>query len=107
MALISRKWGNRMSNTVLLNKEQTQLLMDAIGKNEWCPAHSDVRLDVWSNFHQSPDVLRNYLCKDRSGYVRGYYDGQGTFYVMRFHLRDEEWTDPQSFPFQAASSQSS
>lgn len=95
-----------MSNPVLLNEEQTRLLIETIRKNEWCPADLSVRVDQWSNFRQSPDVLRNYLCKDGSGYVRGYYDGQGTFYVMRFHLRDEEWTDPQPAPFQAAGGQS-
>jgi hypothetical protein len=88
-----------MSKNTLLNDKQTKLLIETIGKNEWCLADPDVRLDVWSNFQQAPGLLKNYLCKDGSGYIRGFYNGQGTFYVMRFHLRDEEWTDPKSSPF--------
>jgi hypothetical protein len=85
-----------MNKNSLLNDKQTQLLIETIGKNGWCSADSSLRLDVWSNFLESPDVLRNYLCKDGSGYIRGYYDGAGTFYVMRFHLRDEEWREVKS-----------
>ncbi len=87
-----------MRNNISLNDKQTKLLIETIAKNEWCRANPDVHLDVWSNFHESPDLLKNYLCKDGSGFVRGFYNGQGTFYVMRFHLRDEEWTDPKSSP---------
>lgn len=82
-----------------LNQKQMQLLIETIGKNDWSSAEQGIRIDAWSNFHQSPEVLRNYLCKDGSGYIRGYFDELGTFYVMRFHLRDEEWTDPKSSPF--------
>lgn len=84
-----------MNKNVLIDEKQTSLLMETIGKNAWANV-ADIHLDVWSNFHASQDVLRNYLCKDGSGYIRGYYDGAGTFYVKRFHLRDEEWTDPRS-----------
>ncbi len=84
-----------MNNNTLINEKQTKLLIETIGKNGWSGA-ADVRVDAWSNFCESPDVLRNYLCKDGSGYIRGYYDGAGTFYVKRFHLRDEEWTDLRS-----------
>ena len=84
-----------MNKNALITEKQTKLLIETIGKNAWSNA-TDVRVDVWSNFHESPDVLRNYLCKDGSGYIRGYYDGAGVFYVKRFHLRDEEWSDPQS-----------
>lgn len=87
-----------MNKNSAMNEKQTRLVAETISKNGWCGATLDIRLDVWSNFHQSPEVLRNYLCKDGSGYIRGYYDGQGTFYVMRFHLRDAEWTDPKSSP---------
>lgn len=80
-----------------IDAKQTQLLIETIGKNAWFNANPGVRVDAWSNFHEAPDALRNYLCKDGSGYIRGYYDGS-TFYVKRFHLRDEEWTDPQSSP---------
>ena len=83
-----------MNKNAQINEKQTKLLLETIGKYAWSGA--DVRVDVWSNFHESPDVLRNYLCKDDSGYIRGYYDGLGTFYVKRFHLRDDEWTDPRS-----------
>jgi hypothetical protein len=82
-----------MNKTALIDEKQTKLLIETIGKNAWFDANPDLRVDAWSNFHQSPDLLRNYLCKDGSGYIRGYYDG-GTFYIKRFHLRDEEWTDP-------------
>lgn len=85
-----------MDKNSSFNQKQTQLLIETIGKNGWSSANQTIRVDVWSNFHESPDVLRNYLCKDGSGYIRGYYDGLGIFYVMRFHLRDEEWADPQS-----------
>jgi hypothetical protein len=85
-----------MNKNALINEEQTKLLIETIGKNAWSGAAPVVRVDAWSNFHQSPDSLRNYLCKDGSGYIRGYCDGDGTFYVKRFHLRDEEWTDSQS-----------
>ncbi len=78
-----------------INEKQIKLLIETIGKNAWGSADLGVRVVAWSNFQQSPDVLRNYLCKDGSGYIRGYYDG-GTFYVKRFHLRDEEWTDSES-----------
>ncbi|MBI5305721.1 MAG: hypothetical protein HY868_26570 [Chloroflexi bacterium] len=81
-----------------MNEKQTWLVIEAISKNEWCGTNRDIRLDLWSNFRGSPDVLRNYLCKDRSGYIRGYYDEAGIFYVMRFHLRDDEWTEPQASP---------
>ena len=88
-----------MGKNAALNEKQTKLLIETIGKNEWFRADPGLQLDVWSNFHQSPDSLKNYLCKDGSGYIRGYYNGEGTFYVMRFHLRDEEWSDPKSSPF--------
>lgn len=84
-----------MNKNELINEKQTHLLIETIGKNAWANDAS-VRVDVWANFHASPDVLRNYLCKDGSGYIRGYYDGAGIFYVKRFHLRDEEWADPRS-----------
>jgi hypothetical protein len=83
-----------MNKNSAMDEKQLRLVAETIRKNEWCAADRDIRLDVWSNFHQSPDVLRNYLCKDGSGYIRGFYDGVGTFFVKRFHLRDEEWTDP-------------
>jgi hypothetical protein len=82
-----------MNENAVIDEKQTKLLIETIGKNGWCGTDLSIRLDVWSNFTQSPDVLRNYLCKDGSGYVRGYYDGAGTFYVMKFHLRDEEWRE--------------
>ena len=72
-----------MNQNALLNDKQTQLLIETIGKNGWCSADPGVRLDMWSNFPKSPDVLRNYLCKDGSGYIRGYYDGG------RYFLCDE------------------
>jgi hypothetical protein len=84
-----------MNENARMNEKQTKLLIDTIGKNDWSTA-TDLRFDVWSNFHESPDVLRNYLCKDGSGYIRGFYDGSKTFYVKKFHLRDEEWADPHS-----------
>lgn len=77
-----------------LNEAQTKLLLETIRKNEWASADQTIQLVSWANFSQPPDFLRNYLCKDGSGYIRGYYNGTGTFYVKRFHLRDEEWTDP-------------
>lgn len=79
-----------------MNEIQKQLVIDTIRKNGWWSADPGIHVEVWSNFRQSPDLLRNYLCKDGSGYVRGYYDGAGTLYVKKFHFRDEEWTDPQS-----------
>ena len=79
-----------------MNEKQTWLVIKTISQNEWCGANRDIRLAVWSSYPGSPEVLRNYLCKDRSGYLRGYYDGVGTFYVMKFHLRDDEWAEPQS-----------
>lgn len=84
-----------VSKNEQINEKQTKLLIDTIGKNDWSSA-ADLRVDVWSNFRESQDVLRNYLCKDGSGYIRGFYDGLNTFYVKRFHLRDEEWADPRS-----------
>lgn len=84
-----------MNQNDQMNEKQTELLIDTIGKNAWFDANPSVRVAAWSNFHRSPDVLRNYLCKDGSGYIRGYYDGS-TLYVKRFHLRDEEWTDSPS-----------
>ncbi len=84
-----------MNENARINETQTKLLIETIGKNAWSSS-ADVRVDVWSNFHESPDVLRNYLCKDGSGYIRGYYDGVNTFFVKRLHLRDEEWTEPLS-----------
>ena len=80
----------------MMNEKQTTLVKQAIEKNTWWDGDPDIRLDVWSNFHQSPDSLRNYLCKDGSGYIRGYYDGAGILYVKRYHLHDEEWTDSPS-----------
>ena len=85
-----------MNKYALIDEKQTELLIETIEKNAWFNANPGVRVDAWSNFHQSPDVLRNYSCKDGSGYIRGYYDGAGTLYVKKFHLRDEEWTDPHS-----------
>ncbi len=87
-----------MNKNSAMDEKQTWLVAETISKNEWCGADLEIRLDVWSNFHQSPDVLRTYLCKDGSGYIRGYYDGAGTFFVQRFHLRDEVWTEPQPSP---------
>ncbi len=75
-----------------LDEKQTQFLIETIRKNVWFEVNPNVRVDTWSNFHESPDLLRNYLCKDGSGYIRGYYDGD-TLYVKRFHLRDEAWVD--------------
>jgi hypothetical protein len=85
-----------MNEHALMDAEQVKLIIETIGKNGWWSADPDIHVDVWSNFHQSPDLLRNYLCKDGSGYIRGYHDGAGTLYVKKFHLRDEEWTDLQS-----------
>ncbi len=87
-----------MGKNAALNEKQMQLLIETIGKNEWFRAAAELRFDLWSNFRESRDLLRNYLCKDGSGYIRGFYNGQGTFYVLRFHLRDEEWTDAKSSP---------
>jgi hypothetical protein len=86
-----------MNKNTLFNQKQTELLIETIGKNAWFDSNPNVHVVVWSNVQPSMDVLRNYLCKDGSGYIRGYYDGAGTFYVKRFHLRDEVWTDAQSF----------
>lgn len=86
-----------MDKNSALNEKQTWSVIEAISKNEWCGVTRDIRLDVWSNFRGSPDVLRNYLRKDGSGYIRG-YDEAGIFYVMKFHLRDDEWTAPQTSP---------
>ncbi|MCL5952366.1 MAG: hypothetical protein M1132_11700 [Chloroflexi bacterium] len=77
-----------------MNEQQRDLLRETIQKNDWFGGDLNIRLDVWSNFHESPDSLRNYLCRDGSGYIRGYYDGAGTLYIKRYHLRDEEWTEP-------------
>jgi hypothetical protein len=65
-----------MNKNALINEEQTKLLIETIGKNAWSSAAPVVRVDAWSNFHQSPDSLRNYLCKDGSGYIRGLTMGQ-------------------------------
>lgn len=83
-----------MNAPSLMNDQQLKLVIETVGKNAWWRGAPRTRVDVWSNFHESPDFLRNYLCKDGSGYIRGYYDGAGTFYVKKFHLRDEEWADP-------------
>lgn len=83
-----------MNKPAGLTEAHTKLLLETIRKNEWARAEQTLALQTWVNFHQSPEVLRNYLCKDGSGYIRGYYDGSGTFYIQRFHLRDEEWADP-------------
>jgi hypothetical protein len=85
-----------MNESTLIDEKQTKLLIETIGKNGWCGTDLSIRVKAWSTFPESPDVLRNYLCKDGSGYIRGYYDGAGTFYVMRFHLRDEEWREVKS-----------
>ena len=85
-----------MNTNDLINEKQTELLIETMGKNAWFDTNPSVRFVVWSNIQPPLDVLRNYLCKDGSGYIRGYYDGAGTFYVKRFHLRDEEWKDQQS-----------
>lgn len=84
-----------MNKNGQISETQTKLLIETIGKNDWSSA-VDLHVDVWSNFHDTQDVLRNYLCNDGSGYIRGFYDGKNTFYVKRFHLRDEEWADPLS-----------
>ena len=42
-----------MNKNSLLNDKQTQLLIETIGKNGWCNADLDIRLDVWSNFTES------------------------------------------------------
>lgn len=76
-----------------MNEQQRELLYDTIQKNGWCGDTVGIRLEVWANFRDSPDLLRNYLCRDGSGYIRGYYDGAGTFYIKRYHLRDEEWLE--------------
>ena len=85
-----------MNKNTLFSEKQTGLLLETIGKNAWFDANPNVHVVVWSNVQPPLDVLKNYLCKDGSGYIRGYYDGTGTFYVKRFHLRDEAWTDLQS-----------
>lgn len=85
-----------MSDNNSLDEKQTKLLVETIGQNDWCEAGTRLKVDVWSNRHESAGAVRTFLCEDGSGYVRGLYDGQGTFYVMRFHLRDEMWTDPQA-----------
>ena len=90
--LVCKEVSSMHSNSQMTNK-LTWLVIGAISKNEWCGTNEDIRLAMWSEFPGSPDVLRNYLCRDGSGYVRGYYDGEGTFYVERFHLRDEMWTE--------------
>jgi hypothetical protein len=84
-----------MKNNAQINEKQTKLLIEAITKNAWSNA-ADIRVAAWSNYHASQDVIKNYMCQDGSGYVRGFYDGAGTFFVKRFHLRDEEWADPLS-----------
>lgn len=81
-----------------MNEQQRVLLKDTIQKNGWCGDGVEIRLEVWSNFRDSADLLRNYLCRDGSGYIRGYYDGAGTFYIKRYHLRDEEWSEEVSTP---------
>lgn len=75
---------------------QVQLLTETVRKNIWCGNQASIRFDVWSNYAASSDVLRTYLCNDGSGYVRGFYDGDGTFYVKRYHLRDEEWMEEEN-----------
>lgn len=85
-----------MNEPFRMNEKQVKLVIETIGKNAWWSGDPGTRVDVWSNFHQSPDFLRNYLCKDGSGYIRGYYDGVGTLYVKKYHLRDEEWADAPS-----------
>lgn len=76
-----------------MNEQQVKLVRETIQKNTWCGDDLSIHLDVWSNFPDSQDLLRTYLCNDGSGYIRGYFDGVGTFYVNKFHLRDEEWTE--------------
>jgi len=85
-----------MNPNTPMDAKQLWLVIETARKNAWWSEHPSVRIDTWSNFHQSPNLLRNYLCKDGSGYIRGYYDGAGTLFVKQFHLRDEEWADPQS-----------
>ncbi len=89
-----------MNSYSLMNEKQVKLLMDTIVKNDWCGADKDIQLEVWSNL-TSPQVPKTYLLNDRSGYIRGYYDGKGIFYAMRFHIRDEEWVELQSSQFQS------
>jgi hypothetical protein len=84
-----------MKESILMDEKQIKLLTETIKKNAWFQVDPGLRLDVWSNLPQSPVVLRNYLCKDGSGFIRGWYDGAGVFYVMRFHLRDEEWREAE------------
>lgn len=79
-----------------LTEAQCKLLSETLRKNEWASSDQAILFVTWANYHASPEVLRNYLCKDGSGYIRGYYDRTGTFYVKRYHLRDEEWADPNS-----------
>lgn len=85
-----------MNENSTMTEKQTWSVIQAISKNGWCAPHQDIRLEMWSNFRGASELLRNYLCKDGSGYIRGYFDGANTFYVMKFHLRDEEWTNPPS-----------
>jgi hypothetical protein len=85
-----------MNENPPMDAEQVKLIIETVGKNGWWSADPDIHVDTWSHFDQSPDLLRNYLCRDGSGYIRGYYDGAGTLYIKKFHLRDEEWTDLQS-----------
>ncbi len=50
-----------MNKNVLISKQQTELLIETIGKNAWFNANAGARVDSWSNLQQSPDVLCNYL----------------------------------------------
>lgn len=79
-----------MENSVI-SENQIKLLTETIEKNAWGSTHLGLRVVAWSSLLQSSDVLRNYLCKDGSGYIHGYYDGAGTFYIKQFQLRDETW----------------
>ena len=80
----------------MIDEKQIKLLTETIEKNAWSSTALGVRVVAWSSLLQSSDVLRNYMCNDGSGYIHGYYDGAGTFYVKRFQLRDETWTAPLS-----------
>jgi hypothetical protein len=83
----------QMSKDSGLNEGQIKLLTETVQKNGWASADQFIQFETWTNFSQTPNLLRNYLCKDGSGFIRGYYDEVGIFYIKRFHLRDEEWTD--------------
>ena len=82
-----------MNTNSTMTDKQTWLVIQAISKNGWCTPDQDIRLEMWANFRGASELVRNYLCKDGSGYIRDYYDGASTFYVMKYHLRDEEWTN--------------